>query len=642
MANITLTPSKYYQVESSRVTAIDPLVKSWYCEDTVIHDYVIAEFDIPVAIRRYLATQSSGEVADVANVNVNAYIRAYQIAYGGTPSVGDAVSYSNASLLCRGSTTNDPCVLYPYSDGNPVQNVVGKLWVALYGISTNTIQRASRGTFSAMSLTIEYTAQTVVYTPTLSPSSGYLNPAKANTFTVGAEINPAIIMNYVAESGTIYWRKTGGSYTSQAFTGNTVTLASSTLTTGEDYEFYVTATADDGTTATSSVYELTTVDAVPTVTALAPINTVTYGEVTFRWLYDVETGADQYAVDIQTSQDGVTYTMLVNHAVQSETAYTATLSDSGTIYWQVKGYNQDNVASDWSDAVMFVNNTPPDAPVITAVSASGRPTVSWTTPDQVAYQVQIVSSEGIIEDSGAIYSATKSYKAQNYLPNGSYTFKVRIYNEYGKVSDWAEMPYTQSILLPAPAFTLTTGDEGVTVTITTDPTYAVYYILRNGVPIGSTTTGEYVDRFARGTSAYTVIGVTSSDESAQSTQTVTYTARSNMLISADGTVYLINRRMNSPVGVSKQVNAMYDQANFIGASLPEHHFSKLREGRFTVVFKDYVDAENLLGSIMFYTDMYENGDWCAVVSVGRVENKYGNETTAELQLTAYDEAIAYA
>ena len=98
----------------------------------------------------------------------------------------------------------------------------------------------------------------------------------------------------------------------------------------------------------------------------------------------------------------------------------------------------------------------------------------------------------------------------------------------------------------------------------------------------------------------------------------------NQLVSRDGTVYLINRRMNSPVGVSKQVSAYYDQANFLGASLPEFHFAKMRDGRFTVAFKDYINAESLLGTVMYYADMYGNSEWVAVTSVGRTESRYGN------------------
>ena len=63
--------------------------------------------------------------------------------------------------------------------------------------------------------------------------------------------------------------------------------------------------------------------------------------------------------------------------------------------------------------------------------------------------------------------------------------------------------------------------------------------------------------------------------------------------------------------------------------------------------KEYADKDPIVvgvlkGVVVFYADMYGNGDWCAVTSVGRVESKYGNETTAELQVTKHNEEIAYA
>lgn len=481
--------------------------------------------------------------------------------------------------------------------------------------------------------------------PNISSSfrGGYLNPAKNNSITFSSNKISTIFDQYSITSGVLYYKTSSASaYQSIAFTGTSVTLPAGTLTTGQTYNAYADITVDDGTVATVNLADISTVDAIPTVTPISPINTITYGEATFRWSYSVSTGANQYAFDIQTSTDGETWDTLADHVVSMTSAHTADIATSGTVYWRVRGYNQDNVASEWSDAVSFVNNIPPEPPVITSVSVSGRPVVTWSAGDQIAYQVQILSGDEVVEDSGAVYSAQKQYQTQDYLPDGLYTVRVRVYNVYGKVSEWAETTFTQSSSLTPPTFALTGSSDGILVNIATDPTFSVYYIKRNGVTIGQTTDETYVDRFANGTNTYTVIGVTSGGMSAQSTETITFTVASNMLISTDGQVYYVNHRMGSPVGVSKQVNATYDQANYIGASLPEHHFAKLIEGRFTITFKDYVNTEDLLGQTMYYADMYGNGAWVAVVSVGRTENRYGNETSAELQLTAYDEGIDYA
>ena len=481
--------------------------------------------------------------------------------------------------------------------------------------------------------------------PDISSSfkGGYMRPDTAKTITFTSNKVNNIYEQYTITSGVFYYKlSSAGAYTSISFSGSSVTIPANTLTTGNTYNAYADITVDDGTVVTVTMSDISTMDAVPTVTAMAPINMVVYGETTFRWSYNISTGTDQLAFDLQISADGVTYTSLASHVTQTDTYYEATLNTSGTLYWQVRAYNQDDVASSWSTAVTFINNIPPSAPTITSVTTTGRPTVSWTSNDQIAYQVQVLNGDQIIEDSGAVYSSEKEYQTQEYLPDGTYTIRVKIFNIYGKDSDWATALYTQSAQLTAPEFTLSGSDSGITIQITEDASYDIYYIKRNGVTIGSTNTGFYVDRFANGTNTYTVIGVTSAGNSAQSSQTYTYSVSSNMLIDKLGTVYLVNHRMGSPVGVQLQISATYDQANYIGAELPEFHFAKLKTGRFTVVFKDYVDIEKMLGRVMFYADMYGNGAWVALTAVSRTESKYGNETTAELQLTSYDEAVQYA
>lgn len=497
-------------------------------------------------------------------------------------------------------------------------------------------------TGSLNSLTIQYGSKA---DPSISSSfkGGYLNPAKTQAITFTSNTIDLLYEQYTITGGVFYYKTEDAStYQSIAFTGTSVTLPVGTLTTGQTYNAYADITVDDGTIVTVNLADISTVDAIPTVTPTSPINTVLYGEATFVWSYSVSTGADQLAYDIETSSDGQTWATLADHIESAESTYTSAITTSGTIYWRVRGYNQDDVASEWSDAVSFVNNIPPEPPVITSVTSSGRPIISWSAADQIAYQVQILSGDIIVEDSNTVYSSAKQYRAKEYLPEGTYTIRVRIFNYYGKSSDWAETVYSQSVTLTAPTFTLAGSDNGIVINIDVDPTFAVYYIQRNGVAIGQTTSGSYVDRFANGTVTYTVIGVTTADDSAQSTRTITYVVSSNMLISTTGQVFLVNHRMGSPVGVTKQVNATYDQVKYIGAALPEHHFARLIDGRFSVIFKDYVQIEQLLGETMFYADMYGNGAWVAVVSVGRAESRFGNETTAELQLTQYGEEISYA
>ena len=527
----------------------------------------------------------------------------------------------------------------------------GNSWINAGTTFTQTVPLASWITFQIYVDSYVNTNATVsasyIYgskaTPSVSCSfrGGYVRPDQAKALTFSSNYVANIDEQYTIQSGVFYYKLTSASsYSSESFTGSTFTLPANTLTTGNTYNAYAVITMDDGTTVNVSFNDISTVDAVPTVSLISPINEVVYGTATFKWNYSVSTGTPQKAVDLQTSSDGSTWADLLNHEETTATTYTAEIGTSGTVYWRARGYNQDNVASEWSEAASFINNIPPDAPTITSVTATGRPSITWAAEDQIAYQVQILLDDEVIEDSGAVYSSESSFRSAEYLEDNTYTIRVRVYNQFGKISEWAETDCTISGGATAPTFTATSTDNGAMIQITAE-TGMTYYVKRNGVLIGKATEGLYVDRFASGETTYTVVAVDSLGNAAMASQTIDVEVKGNMLITESGEVFEVNHRLGSPVGVSKQVNAVFDTAEFIGASTPEHVFAKMRETRYSVVFKDYVDAESLLGQTVFYADMYGNGDWCAVVSVGRVESRYGNETTAELQVTRHTETAAY-
>ena len=483
------------------------------------------------------------------------------------------------------------------------------------------------------------------FTAQASFKGGYMRPDVANSITFTADKLFNVKAQYTIKSGKFYYKKTSDTaYSNISFTGSKLSIPANTLVTGQTYDAYATVTADDNTTTNVSFSEISTVDAIPTVKAIAPINQVLYGTATFEWNYNISTGTAQRAYDIQGSPSGQsgTWYWIAQRIYSSAQKYTATLTESGMIYWRVRVYNQDMAVSAWSTVNSFINNIPPKAPTITEITAAGRPVVSWETGEQMAYQVQILQSDEVLEDSGAVYSGGKTYQAEDYLTDGAYTVRVRIYNVYGVVSNWATSNFTIASSLPAPVFTVSAGNPGLYIEITHNDVFSKYYILRDGVPIGETTSDTYADLYANGQTTYTVIGVTSDDNDAMATQTVNISATSNILIDLSGNVYRINRRLASPVGVQYSLNAVFDTAEYIGARLPDHHFAKMREARFTVTFKDYVDIDEMLGQTLYYADMYGNGAFVCITSIGRTESRFGNETTAELQVTRHDERIKYA
>lgn len=479
-------------------------------------------------------------------------------------------------------------------------------------------------------------------TPSISASfkGGYLRPDVANTITFTSNKINYIDEQYSVASGTLRYKLSSAStWTSINFTGKSVTIPANTFSSGNTYNMEASIVTDDSTSVTVTFNNVSTVDATPTVTGVSPNGTVGYGDVSFSWLYSITTGTPQRAYEIRYKVDGGAY-VTTGKVISSATQATVNVPTSGTVDWSVRAYNQDDVASDWSSDLTFVNVALPQAPTITSISATSRPVITWSSADQIAYQVQILNNGNVLEDSGMIYSGSNSYTSDEYYPDGTYLVKIRIVNQYGRTSDWASSEFTLTSTLTAPPFTLSSTPDGVQITITTSGAFSTYYIQRDGVTIAQTS-GSYVDRFGNGEHTYTVIGVNGND-GAQSSQTITSIIKHTSVISQDGTIYEVNHRMGSPVGISFQVNAVFDAAEYIGASVPEHTFAKMREKRYSIVFKDYVNVERLIGKPVYYADVFGNGDWCVITAVGRVENRFGNETTAELQVTKYDEAIDYA
>lgn len=650
MATVTLTPKNVYQYESGYLTAINPSAYVIAPEDfSGGVKSLIAEFEIPTNL---LHISVSGTLLKpIHDVTGNRqYYKTYQ--YYGTPAAvvgseyptgGNKLNDFDCYWTRAGSSTMDYYVVYENVETySTPKNIIGnKLFLKIESYDPREVSRIAFN-FKSIELELTYVAVTT-FSIEANPSDGFIDRTKAFQITATVVPNDNILSQYTISSGTIRYKLSSeSSYSSISFTGTTGTIPANTLASGQTYNIYLTGSASGGGSATSATGTYTTVDASPTVTPISPVNEVTYGPVTFQWQYSISTGTTQYAFDIQTSQNGSSWTTIANHVVSAQSSYQYTLATAGTWYWRIRGYNQNNVAGAWSSAAQWINVAPPVTPTITNVTAVNRPTVSWTSSGQTAYEVRFLQNNEVIYDSGQIYSSGNSYQADEYLADGVYTVQVAVINSYGRVSEWATRSFSIASGLTAPAFTVTNEGSGNIITITTSDIFHDYYINRNGMLIGQAVNGVYTDRFANGQVTYTVIAVTMDDRAAFATHTVNYSVRSNMLIARDGTVYLVNRRMNTPVGVSFQKNAVYEVAEYIGASLPEHNFAKMKEGRFTVVFKDYVNTDNLLGSLMFYADMYGNGEWVALVSVGRVESRIGNETTAELQLTYVDEEIEYA
>ena len=333
--------------------------------------------------------------------------------------------------------------------------------------------------------------------------------------------------------------------------------------------------------------------------------------------------------------------------VTQSTTDSTTLTDAGVYLWRVRTYNTNDVAGDWAEAT-FVNNAPATPPTNLSVNTKGRPTVSWASTSQSAYQVQFLLGDSVAYDSGAVYTSETSHFVNQYFNDTrSYTVRVRVYNALGEISDWTETGYQQTPVTDV-QFTID-GTNGATITIIPANDFVKYYVLRNNKLIGGINGDIFTDPFAVGLTNYSVVGVTSDDQSDIQSQGVRVTYDHAYLIAQNGEQFLINKRVGNAYEIQTRNEADINKANFIRDGFPTHYPSDMRLKSFTVTFFDNQGlSEPLLGTLVFYADNFGNGGWCMVTAYDKTDNfvkngqgVYGNEVSLTLEVTNYDDSIEY-
>lgn len=186
------------------------------------------------------------------------------------------------------------------------------------------------------------------------------------------------------------------------------------------------------------------------------------------------------------------------------TTYTAppnTLG-SGTKYWRVRTYNTDNAAGAWSEPAEFICVGAPAAPIVSIRAQTPRPVVGWQSAEQLAYQVELAGQP----ISSVYYGTEKTWTSPTYLPDGAYTVRVRVQNEYGLWSPWGEAAL-QVVNVPGAALSLTVeAEDAARLTWQTTGNYDFFLIYRDGRLIGRTTERSFTDAASVGAVRYQVRG----------------------------------------------------------------------------------------------------------------------------------------
>lgn len=273
----------------------------------------------------------------------------------------------------------------------------------------------------------------------------------------------------------------------------------------DEIEWSIEVTTNTGQTHVSDWYTLSTVEALPEAVPISPVSTMVDGSApcTFSWAHNIATSTAQTAADLQYhTGDGSWQTL--GHVTGDSTEYTvpANTFPSGSVYWRVRTYNTDRTAGDWSDPVEIIVVAAPPAPVVQVTSGGApRVSISWQSTDQQAWEAVVADIS-----SGIVYGLAKGWRLPDYLPDGTYTAKVRVCNKYNLWSPWGSCSVQVSNAAGEP-IALTAAD-GVAVSLRwTSSGYDAYYVLRDGRPIAKTAEQSYTDNFCSGSHAYAVRGV---------------------------------------------------------------------------------------------------------------------------------------
>lgn len=340
------------------------------------------------------------------------------------------------------------------------------------------------------------------------PTGGHVDRKTAQTFQWTLEPQGGLICagDFTQSSARLFWKlDTDANYTAVTISGTTksVTIPANTFPAGT-IQWYIQATDDQGTTTSTPVYSFTTDDATTYAYPTSPSGTIVDGSspIVFSWTTANNYGSEPSASELQYSEDGAVWVNLatVSGNGVSYTAAAGTLP-SGTLWWRVRSYNQDNVAGPWSSGVMIRNVAAPPAPNVRA-DAVPFAVIRWNSSGQQGYRVTV---DGV--DYGVKFGMDKSFALTKPLEDGTHSASVIVQNSFGL---WSQPGSVE--------FQILNEDEGETLTLSSAfgdyenalswgeiPSAAAYHVYRDEELVVSIHEPVWKDRFAAGAHSYQVL-----------------------------------------------------------------------------------------------------------------------------------------
>lgn len=275
----------------------------------------------------------------------------------------------------------------------------------------------------------------------------------------------------------------------------------------------------------------------------------------------------------------------------------------GVIMWRVRAYAGGKTIETYESGAFQVRVQASTSSVM--CDGKPRPTVSWSSSAQIAYQVRFAEY-----DSGAIYGAKTSHTVPFFYSDGVYPVQVRTQASDGVWSAWTELEYvTLTNSEPDGILSLNAQITRHTVVLAWESTtdFDKFILYRNNIPVYIGNNFTYTDIAAYGMCSYYVRGISGSDYLQTKTVVILAKPATDCMYDTKKAQWIPLKYSLQPRNRSYSETAGVTYKFYAGRQFPVAYIDGTIERKLTVsyVFRTRDEAELLkssLGHLVIYKD----------------------------------------
>lgn len=343
-----------------------------------------------------------------------------------------------------------------------------------FGVWVNyEVNAINYGTINRFSFKLEITyTQYSTYAPdTLSPNNVNRNPKAVIPLSWRYVSSGAA--GDTQTNSVMRYNINNGAYTSVTIPGktNAYTFPSNRFADGNIVRWQVQTTSNMGTSGWSAValFNIAITPPLPS-TLIFPLNISVSGinGIPLEWRYNSPYDTFPTQFDIRYNLDGGEWVYGYNYSSENRPAYQSFMTEAiitqDKATWQVRAHGEWGDIGEWSDIGTFFTIGAPDAPTIVSVTNSNRPTINFSAENIMSWELQITDGTKVLYNTGSQPFLNEfSHRMTEFLSNGNYVSRMRITNEFGLQSEWAELAFTINTIAP----------DALTLQIVDNPTFYI-------------------------------------------------------------------------------------------------------------------------------------------------------------------------